>query len=192
MKTSSALTLLAFIAAAINIGCVVGLEYLGHVVLADENGPLEMLQVLFTCLAIILFCAAAFKSARPQAPLYSAIALTFFTFLIRELDLRKLDLPGILTHIASGPSERLFIAFGVICILALLVIYRMELINAGLAYIPTLPGMLIVAGAVFLVGGAVFDKELIDTPFFRLYEEWLEFNGYFLLSFAGFLALKQS
>jgi hypothetical protein len=192
MRTSPALILLAIIAIVINIGCIVGLEYLGHVVLADENGPLEMFQVLFTCLAIVLFYFAAFKSNRPQTQLYCAIALTFFTFLIRELDLRKLDLPGILTHIASGPSERLFIAVGIIGVLVLLIVYRMELIKTGLAYIPTLPGMLIVAGAVFLVGGDVFDKELIDTPFFRLYEEWLEFNGYFLLSFAGFLAVKQS
>lgn len=188
MKATTALLVLVIFAILLNTGSWLGLKYSGLEEITAENGPLEMLQVLFVCLAVLLYSLAAWKPQTPKKQLYSAIALTFFTFLIRELDLRNLDLPGLLTHIASGTSEKAFIAAGLLGLLYLLIRYRMELIKNGFAYIPTLQGGLIVAGAVFMVAGAVFDKELIETPYFRLYEEVLELNGYFLLFSASLLA----
>lgn len=188
MKLSAPIFGLILFSALLNLASWLGLQGLGLENITAENGPLEILQVIFIFQAILLFSLAALNNQSPRKQLYSAISLVFFTFLIRELDLRNLDLPGILTHIASGSSEKTLIAVGLVGLLYLLIRYRMQLIKTGLSYIPSLPGLLIVAGGLFLLGGAVFDKELIETPYFRLYEEVLELNGYFLLFTASLLA----
>ena len=156
----------------------------GMVWLHKENGMLENTQVILLALTMIVFFLQLYcrKDSHRIFPLAGAFLCLFF--ILRELDVEKLDVPQVLILLGSGTGRNILLFnMGVV-----LIVYAVMNFSAIRTFLPQFffekSSLTILAGLLFLVSGWLFDKEIIDTVHYQFFEEILEVTGYYLM-FAG-------
>lgn len=149
-----------------------------------ENGPMENFQV--GCLGVggVLFLWRAWLAkAGVERVVFAALALFYLTFLIREFDTRKFDVPMV-TSVLSGTVRNVWL--GALWVVAGYFIYRSRatVFGWGWRWLGTPAGRLFLAAGVFWVLGAAVDKlELFGSkPRDMLVEELLEVNAALLMA----------
>ncbi len=158
---------------------------LGFTQLGKENGPLENAQV---ALLFIAFLVALIKwrddlGRRFQFLLWGA-GLLAISFFLRELDLRR---TGLSDWIIFFTSEKGRTWLTILLWLPMFYVvgrhFRWAL-DTVLCFTRSESFWLYVVAAIWLVGGAFFDKGIIATDHKYFMEEILELNGYgfFLLA----------
>ena len=141
---------------------------------------IENIQAILLALGIFVFLFPHQHNA--YSSLQYALALLCFSFLLRELDVEKLDIPVILQTLGSGPGKRvlLLLLWGVVCWR----VYHHELRVVKFTWKPILQSRQLscLFGVLgFLAISYVMDKELVPFTYSRLYEELAETNAYLLL-----------
>ncbi|MGH8527120.1 MAG: hypothetical protein ACREXY_23820 [Gammaproteobacteria bacterium] len=159
-----------------------------------ENGPMENFQV--GCLGVggVLFVWRAWLvDERAARVLFAALALFYVTFLIREFDTRKFDVP-IVTSVLSGTVRNVWL--GGLWVVAGYFIYRSRgsVAPFGRRWLATPGGRLLLLAGVFWVLGAGVDKaELFGSkPRDMLAEELLEVNAALLMLISAIVSMVRT
>lgn len=167
---------------------VIGLE-MDH--LHDENGVFENIQVMLLALTIAAFCLQLFFKKSSHRIFPSAGSFLCLVFILRELDVEKLDVPQIFILLGSGSGRNILMALLGVSLLMYAIINFSSIRTFLPQFFFETSSLTILAGLLFLVSGGLFDKESIETVYFQFFEEILEVTGYYLM-FAGSVIVLQS
>jgi len=182
----------------INIGIsiffILSVLFLYPEINTEEDGIVETVQSIFIVLAMALFTYHAFISKEIKAKLASfGLSLLSLTFLLRELDVEKFDLPSFIIMLGSGAGRNLLL--GSLWIILLLFTFKYKSVekNKIVSFLFSVPGQILMFSALMLVLGAMMDKNIFSLQNLttRFYEELLELLGYCYLFSASLLRIKQ-
>ena len=155
----------------------------------DENGLLEWLQSGFIALSFFIFSFNTFVSQSIKKRIISfGLALLSLTFLLRELDIEKFDLPLVLITLGSGSGRNILLGTLWVVLFALLYKYKRYFDKSAIeTFLFSRVGQLLMFSATMLILGAMMDKNIfsLETLTTRFYEEVLELLGYVYLSIAS-------
>jgi len=145
-----------------------------------ENGLIENIQVVILIIAYIVYLLTAALEKRSERLILIFCALLCYSFILREVDVERLNIPYILISIGSGVGRNvtIFIAFAAIAYVALrnYSCYK----KVAIRFIKTNSGYFLMAGGVFLFIGDFFEKHnLISHHIF--FEEMFELSAYVLI-----------
>ena len=160
----------------------------------NEDGIVESIQSFFIAFAMILFAYHALMIKEIEAKLASfGLALLSLTFLLRELDVEKLDIPSFFIILGSGVGRNLLLGVLWIILLVLTLKYKIVEKKKVVAFLFSTYGQLLMFSALMLVLGAMMDKNIFSLQNLttRFYEELLELLGYCYLFFASILRIKR-
>jgi len=160
---------------------VIGLEMSQ---LHEENGFFENMQVFLLSITIFVFFLQTIVRKNSHRVFPLAGSFLCLVFILRELDVEKLDVPQVFIMLGSGVGRNVLMAILGI----LLLIYAILNFRSIQPFVPQFffqtSSLTILAGMFFLVAGGLFDKETIETVHYQFFEEILEVTGYYLM-FAG-------
>ncbi len=160
----------------------------------NEDGIVEVIQSIFIAFVMMIFTYDAIKSKEIEAKLASfGLSLLSLTFLLRELDMEKFDIPSFLIMLGSGVGRNLLLgSLWIILLISTLKYISFEKKKIE-AFLFSTYGQLLMFSALMLVLGAMMDKNVFSLQHLtaRFYEELLELLGYFFLFFASILRIKQ-
>lgn len=158
-----------------------GILVQGHVHLYAENGLIESLQAGLAAVACVIYLATVAFEKRPDRLLLLFCALLCYAFFVREVDVETFDVPRALVLIASGKGRTLSLAVAVaaICLYAALT-DAARYAKAAVQFLRSRPGVLLMAGGVFLVIGELAEKTPL-IPQHVFVEEMAELLGYVLI-----------
>lgn len=162
----------------------------GNLYLVEENEAMEHIQLAFIFIAGLIFWRSTGQSLMKNNPalqqpvkrLAMMAAILCFSFLIREMSCKDSGIEWLIYFVDGTGFKILMLA---LWLPALYTLYRSWscywsiIRNAILT--PT--AMFTMAAALFMLAGALYDKEIIVVEYFRFYEEIFEMTGY------GFLIL---
>jgi len=149
-----------------------------------ESGILEILQALFIAISIVLYILCAFFNKNIGTKLISfALSLLSLSFLLRELDVEKYDIPFIFIFLGSGTGRNILLALLWIILLIVLLKFRKKFLQSNNGFLSSTQGQLLMISALMLFLGALMDKNVfsLETATTRFYEELLELLGYIYL-----------
>ncbi len=160
--------------------------------LYQENGLLENIQVILLLLTMsFLFLQFYF---RVNSHRFFSLAGLFLclVFILRELDVEKLDVPQIIIVLGSGSGRNvLLVVLGLV-----LFVYAVRHIDAirklAQEYVYTISSLTVLMGFLFLISGGIFDKAIIVKEHNQFFEEILELTGYYLLFAGAVMGLGES
>ena len=166
--------------------CVMGLG-MGH--LHEENGFFENLQVLLLTMTMVTFLVELFFKARRHPVFPLAGAFLCLVFILRELDVEKLDVPQILILLGSGTGRDMLMG----TLGFALVLFALKEYKNLRSFFPAVAfetgSLTILAGFILLVAGGYFDKGSEAIPHYQFYEEIIEVSGYYLMFTGALLGL---
>ncbi|MFT5082702.1 MAG: hypothetical protein ACI9Y1_000732 [Lentisphaeria bacterium] len=142
-----------------------------------ENGLLENIQVLTLTVASIGFIVPTFHNERSDKLITLFFAFLCFSFVLRELDVEKLNVPDILIFFGSGTGRNVMLASGFLAI----ALYAAR----NVAYYKTLAldlvfserGIMLSLAACLLYSGQYFE-DLETLQHHVLFEELCELSAY--------------
>ncbi|WP_373033508.1 hypothetical protein [Sulfurovum sp.] len=178
----------------ISIFFILAVLYLYPEVDTGEEGILEISQSIFIAFSMIGFAYHAFISKEIEAKLASfGLSLLSLTFLLRELDVEKLDIPYFLIILGSGLGRNLLLGSLWIILLILTLKYISVEKKKIVAFLFSTSGQLLMFSALLLVLGVMMDKNVFSLQLMttRFYEELLELLAYCFLFFVSILKIKQ-
>lgn len=148
----------------------------------DENGLVEWLQSAFIALSFFTFLLGIYLNQGIKERLISSgFSLLSLSFLLRELDVEKFDLPIFLITLGSGSGRNIFLGLLWIILFGLIYKYREHFTKEAVAkFLFSGTGQLLMFAALMLILGAMMDKNVLklDHLTTRFYEELLELLGY--------------
>jgi hypothetical protein len=154
-----------------------------------ENGLIETMQAVLLAISCIFYLTAAALKEKPGKLIFLFCSLFCYSFVLRELDVEKFDIPYPLIFIGSGAGRNVTIAVAFIAILACAALRNFRFYEkAAKGFIKSRPGMLLIAGGVFLFIGEFFEK--YDAIVNHVYwEEISELFAYVLILVSSLAAL---
>jgi hypothetical protein len=153
---------------------------IGDPALYAEDGFLESVQAGLLASGALVFLAP-FALRKEQGKLvYGFCSLLCYSFVVRELDVERLNVPEVVKFIGSGIGRNvsLALAFSAILIYALANFSYYK--KAGLQFLKSRPGILLMLGGVLLQIGDMFEKNY-GLQYHVFYEEFSELTGYALI-----------
>ncbi|PLX85349.1 MAG: hypothetical protein C0617_04560 [Desulfuromonas sp.] len=143
-----------------------------------ENGLVENAQAVLLVISGVAFLVALARARGGHRFVLLGFILLCVSFLLRELDVEKFDLPRVLIHVGSGVGRNVIVSLAWAA-LALYMVRHFRLCMEMLRYwLLSKTGAFLLAGGVLLLLGAMFDRGLASSGYGRFYEEMLELNGY--------------
>ncbi|WP_374088851.1 hypothetical protein [Methylomicrobium lacus] len=151
----------------------------GDAEIANENHFLENLQLILLFASGVAFLQTMMYVQKGQRLLPALGALLCLSFILRELDVEKFDLPQALVFLGSGYGRSILLS-GLWLLLSVLFVrdYK-HYLTLAVHILPTRSGVFLVAGGLLVGVASLFDGPVFE--FYRLYEALSEMNGYFLL-----------
>ncbi len=163
---------------------------LGNTSIYVENGPLENIQVftiIISCIAFLLALSCKEKEAKLIGLFLSFLCLCF---LLREVDVERLDIPSIFIFIGSGASRNIILSLGLLAI-ATYASFNMDYYKAATRkFFSSIEGALIIAAAALLVVGSIFEKSTA-IPHYVFLEELFELMGYVAILISALVPLQK-
>jgi hypothetical protein len=186
MKKTAVLKLICFTTAVCCFDLFISYLVIGRDMshLYKENGLLENLQVIFLLLTMSVLLVQFYFRVNSHRFFSLAGAFLCLVFILRELDVEKLDVPRIVIVLGSGCGRDVLMSVMGLALLAYAV--RNSTVLRGLlpGYLCTLSLFTVFVGLLFLVFGGLFDKGWIVNMHNQFFEEILEMTGYYFM-FAG-------
>ncbi len=168
---------------------VIGLEMSQ---LHEENGLFENIQVLLLALTIAVFFLQIYFKRNAHGIFPLAGSFLCLVFILRELDVEKLDVPQIFILLGSGVGRNVLMAVLGVSLL----IYAILNFRSIRGFLPQFffetASLIILAGLLFLVLGGLFDKETIETVHYQFFEEILEVTGYYLMLTGAIIGMNSN
>jgi hypothetical protein len=161
---------------------------------ADENGPVENSQTLFLGIASLVYLSTAVLSTGLERMLFAGLALLAVSLLLREVDVRGLDLNPVVASMVNGLGRNLLLGSMWLALLIACALRARRLLTVFLAWVKTPAGNAIVLAGALLVLGRPFDGKVFGLPVStaQLCEELLEVNGYMLVLLSSILGLRSA
>lgn len=153
--------------------------------LCVEHGAMEDIQLVVMAIGVALFVFAYIKGTGAVRIGAAALAMLMAAGFVRELDIRSFGGPDWmywLTH--HGLQEILFALMSLPIPIYLWIKrrYFRELLQLALRREAL---FLYFAGALIVIGSVVLDRRVVHGPEMRFWEEFIEYNGYLLLTAAA-------
>ncbi len=170
------------------LNCGLMLAYFsGAANLSNENGFLENAQLILLALTALLFILKRqFAAGEYFRYLTWGGALLATSFFLRELDLRRFDLNDWFVYFTSEKG-RTYLTIAIwIPFLAHSYKHWRTITQQILCFMRSPSFVIFIMAAVWLLGGALFDKGLIESSHKYFMEEILELNGYAVFLLATF------
>lgn len=153
-----------------------------------ENGVIENLQAVVLAISCITFLVLGLREKAPAKLILLFCTLLCYSFLLRELDVERLNVHEAFKVIGSGIGRNITLVIGFTA-MAFFAASKFNLYKkAGIQFIKSKPGVLLLSAGMFLIIGDVFEKSrtVIHHVFF---EESFELLGYCLILISA-LAVK--
>lgn len=159
----------------------------------DEDGIVEILQSVFITIAIVIFAYRAISSTDVNEKLTGfGLSLLSLSFLLRELDVEKFDIPSFFIWLGSGTGRGLFL--GTLWIILIFLMYKYKNFQKikMISFLTSTQGQLLMFAALMLIFGAFMDKNVfsLENLTTRFYEELFELLGYVYLAFSAIFKVK--
>lgn len=153
-----------------------------------ENGLIENSQACLLAISCIIYLANVALEEKPKKLILLTCSLLCYTFLLRELDIEKFDIPYTLKLIGSGVGRNTTIgaAFAAIFVYVALRNYSYYK-KTALKFIGSRPGFLLMAVGAFLLIGDYFEKHKTITHHV-FFEETFELFAYVLIVLSSLAA----
>ena len=155
----------------------------------EENGPMENFQAVCLALTTILSFLTAKRAANaPWVVLFSLLALFAATFLVLEVDFRKMDLPA-LNKIMNGRIRDVWV--GSLWLIGLVFLGKnfRPTWSSFRSWLRSAAGVLMLCAGLFWITSALIDKGVLGmSDLFR--EELMEVNATLLMVWSAILAFK--
>lgn len=150
-----------------------------------EHGLLENMQAIILAVAMLAFLGPAVFENRSDKLILLFCALLCYSFVLRELDVKRLDIHEMLIFIGSGVGRKVTLAAAFIAIAAYASFRFTYYKNAAVRFLRSWPGILLMMGGGFLLIGEFFEKNqlIIHHAFF---EEISELFGYICILLSAF------
>lgn len=145
-----------------------------------ENGLLENLQSVFLAISCFVFLAPiAFRKDQEKLVLLFC-AFLCLGFFLREVDVEKLNVYDFIKFVGSGMGRNVIILVAFLTLVCIAVLRFSYYKKAGVCFLRSTPGVLLMLAGLFLVVGSIFEDagSITHHVFF---EEALEFCGYCLI-----------
>lgn len=188
IKTSTSVAYFAI--ALVILVAFVRAVFFGDVGVYDENSLLENTQAVTLFFAFLMFLAPVVNSARRDRLLAAFFGMLALGFILRELDVERLNVPEFLILIGSGDGRNLLLAMGFLFILVIALFNSRYYINLASCFLRARVGVTAMLAGIFLVLGDMFED--IHVAHNMLFEESLELVGYaFFMAAASSLARRE-
>jgi hypothetical protein len=150
---------------------------LDNVIVYSENGLLENMQVGLIAASCFFFLTPLALKMKPEKLTHLFCFWLCYSFLVRELDIERLDAPDFLVLIGSGMGRNIILALGFISLTGYGFSKFSYYKEVGLAFLKSMSGLLLMLGGLFLVIGTLFEiSSSINQNV--LFEELFELGGY--------------
>lgn len=153
-----------------------------------ENGLIENIQAGILVVACIVYLATAAFDKRSETLILLFCSLLCYSFMLRELDVERFDVPYALKLIGSGAGRNIILATAFAAIFGYAALSNYSYYKkAAVGFIKSRPGFLLIAGGVFLIIGDSFEKYKGITHY-GFFEEIIELFGYVLILLSSLTA----
>jgi hypothetical protein len=178
--------IMAFIALLLlDASIIFEVEVGGNTEIVKEDQALENYQVILLFISGAVYLQTLFYAQKGQKLFPAAGALLCFSFILRELDVEKFDLPEIIILLGHGLGRNIML-IGLWLLLAVSFARNYKhYLGIAVNLLMTRSALLMVAGGLLLIVGDLFEDKIFGVTFHQLYEELSELNGYFLILLAA-------
>ena len=188
IKTSTSVAY--FIIAFVVLVGFVRAVFIGDVGVYDENNLLENTQAVILALSFLMFLVPILNSGRRDRLLAVFFAMLALGFILRELDVERLNVPNLLVLLGSGDGRNILLATGFSCVLVIALFNFRYYLNLASCFLRARVGVTAMVAGIFLVLGDTFEN--IDIAHNMLFEESLELMGYaFFMAASSSLARRE-
>jgi hypothetical protein len=152
-----------------------------------ENRLLENVQAVVLAVACLVFLASAVRHQGADRLVLLLCSLLCYSFVLRELDVERLDVPEVLKLIGSGTGRNVTLAAAFIALFSCAAMQGSRCKRVVADFLRSRAGVLLLAGGAFLLlgDGAEKFKTLAHHVYF---EEVLELLGYVSILLSAFAA----
>jgi hypothetical protein len=151
----------------------------GNTFIISEFGPLENAQGWVLLASCLLFLWPVLQR-RPDRVVAAFCSLLCLTLLLREVNVERLNLPGLLIFLGSGSGRNVMLVVLFLMLSAWALLTFSHTFDAALRFFRSLPGALLIAAAGCELAGNVFNAAM-RFPRNVFFEETSELAAYCLL-----------
>ncbi len=164
---------------------------LDHVIIYAENGLLENMQVITLFIAMLVFLQPLYRQKREDKLVLLFFALLCLSFILREVDVEKLNIPELFILLGSGVGRNVIMASGFIAIIGYALFHFNYYKALAKHYIFSKKGFLLFLAALLLLSSDYFEHQenILHHVFL---EEIIELSGYVLILLTAFLFSRQT
>lgn len=160
---------------------------LHNVSIYSENGPLEALQAILLAFSCIIFLTPLVFQKDPEKLILCFCSLLCYSFMVRELDIERLNVHNFLKIIGSGVGRNATLAVAFTSLIVYAATKFSYYKQACFYFVRSKSGIFLLSGGLFLIIGGVFEKSH-SIMYNVLFEELFELFGYSLILLSAFAA----
>jgi len=149
-----------------------------------ENGLLENLQVLTLLVSCITFFTPVINQKRKDKSMLLFFSLLSLAFILREVDVERLDVPSILIFLGSGVGRNTLLSLGFIAIIIYAVLNFTHHKKLAKLFFSSRGGVLLIFAGIFLITGDRFEHHG-PKDLHVFIEEMFELLGYVFMLVAA-------
>jgi hypothetical protein len=153
----------------------------------EENELLENIQIILLAISCIVFLIPMALEKKPEKLILLFCSLLCYSFILRELDIEKLDVHAILKFFGSGIGRNTTLAVAFIALFSYAAFRFRYYTNVSVSFLRSKSGILLMLGGLFLIVGDVFEK-LSSIIHHVFWEEIFELGGYCCILLSAFAA----
>lgn len=159
-----------------------------------EHGIVETVQAFFIFISMIMYALSFFSNKEAGDKIVALLlSLLSLSFLLREVDVEKLDICFFFILAGSGIGRNIFLSLLWFIIFLYILKFREVFWNSMKKLLSSSEGQVLMFSALMLIFGELMDKNIFSINSLKIqvfYEELFELVGYIYLSFASFLRYK--
>jgi hypothetical protein len=153
--------------------------------IAKEGQSLENNQAILIFVSGLVYLRALFLVQKCHKLFPCAGALLCLSFILRELDVEKYDLPQVIILLGHGLGRNILLICLWLLVTALFLRHHKHYLGIAVFLLKTRSALFVIAGGLFLVLGSLFEDKVFGVDSHQLYEELSEFNGYYFILLAS-------
>ena len=162
--------------------------YAGDTSIHAENHFIENMQAAVCAMSMFCFLAAAFVNGEKAKAIPLFFAVLSLAFILREVDVERLDVPEIFKTLGSGNGRNILISALFVGVFAAAFMSFKFYLGAVFKFVRTKAFHWGVAAAAVLVLSDIVER-MQSVPHYEFWEETLELVGYTLFLIAGIYQL---
>jgi hypothetical protein len=160
-------------------------EIEGNTEIVKENHALENNQVIMLFICGAVYLQTLFDTQKDRKLFPCAGALLCLSFILRELDVEKFDLPQIIILIGHGLGRNIMLIGLWLLVIVLFIRNYKHYLEFSIYLLMTRSALLMIAGGLLLFVGNLFEDRVFSVNYHQLYEELSELTAYSLILLAS-------